>query len=138
MSLKDDIEALIGDKDFIGVEWLEPGVVVSLKTVTRASIDVCQQVLSLMMKSWPLGETLTALFDFPELGLTPYLRQKMNEVRESKPVSLKCRLGIVIPSNSLGYIMYLYWNAYPQGDPSIEMQMFESREAGLAWMKLVN
>ncbi len=135
MTLKAQIEALIQGKEFIGVNWLESSaVIVTLKTVTRASIDVCVQVLELMMKNWPQNQLFIALYDFPEVGLTPYLRQKMHEVRDSKPAHLKCHLGVIIPNNSLGYIMYLYWHAYPQGDSTIEMQVFESRATALEWI----
>ncbi|MBZ0307538.1 MAG: hypothetical protein K8I82_15840 [Anaerolineae bacterium] len=135
MTLKMQIEGLIREKDFIGVEWLDSAaVIVTLRTVTRASIDVCVQVLELMMKNWPQDQPFVALYDFPEVGLTPYLRQKMHEVREAKPDHLKCHLGVIIPNNSLGYIMYLYWHAYPQGDAMIEMQIFESRAAALEWI----
>ncbi len=134
-SLKTDLQTMIADKEFLGLEWLhEDTVLVSLKTVNRQSIDFCQQVLSTLFSRWSKDKVLKALYDFPEVGLTPYLRQKMNELRDAKPAALRCKIAVMIPNNSLGYIMYLYWHAYPQGKNEIEVQMFEERALALAWL----
>lgn len=134
--LKAELDKLIVGKEFMTFEWLNEDtiVVVSLKTVNRASIDLCQQVLHYLLSQWPQDKPLHALYDFPEVGLTPYLRQKMNELRDSKPPTLKCKLAVIIPNNSLGYIMYLYWHAYPQGNPDIQVQMFDNKATALEWL----
>ncbi len=114
-------------------EWIANNqiVVFTMATVARSSIDALLNHVKQLMIEWPADRPYLALYHVADTtnGPTPYIRERFRDVQTWRP-DLKAHIALVATRNFQGKLIQIY--ARTRG---AVVQMFFSRDEGLAWLK---
>lgn len=119
-------------------KWLCGGRIVAYipATTTKATVDTWAATIEHDMANWPADQPYLALHDFSQIGLTPYNRQRGEEVLRQVPDHIKGRHAFVISRGILGVgLKFFGMNRFKRLCPGLEPAFFFNVADAIAWLQ---
>lgn len=131
--------SLISEESMMQTEWLYDGHIVTYKVTvfSRETIYKNSETVKEIIRTWPSGRPYLALMDYtenPNLALTPYLRQRAEDILKTFP-RLHGRIAVVMKKSAASQTMRLFIK-YGLGHKhkKLEREIFFSHAEALAWL----
>lgn len=121
-------------------EWLDEGRVVVFRTAnsSRAAADVWAEAVMATVTAWPSDQPFLALYDFRQLGLTPYNREVSLRVANSIPDHFQGRFALLVGRDVLGHAIRLFGTReLGRVMPQLRGNYFYDESEALTWLREV-
>lgn len=126
-------------EDFhIQFEWLQEGriAVFRAKDCFPETIDAWYQTSLDIIKNWPETKPYLVLTNLTELGLTPYARQRTEELAVLMPQYLSGRVAVIISRGVLGYGLRIFGTTRLKAlVPNLTFEFFFEEAKALEWLE---
>ena len=126
------------NRDGVTLEWLHDGRIAMFHAENTSSetIDAWYHMSVELVQNWPQAKPYLVLSNFSNLGLTPYSRQRSEELAAAIPDSLNGRVAVVISRGILGYGLRMFGTTPLKAlVPNLEFEFFFEETKALAWLE---
>lgn len=132
--------AEIGEVNSNGVklEWLCDGRIAAfyLENTSPEAVDAWYEASREVIQNWPETKPYLILERFTDLGLTPYNRQRAEELATLIPDHMDGRVAVVISRGVLGYGIRMFGaNRLKALIPNITFEFFFEETKALEWLE---
>ncbi len=120
------------------LEWLYDGRIAAfcLENTSPTAIDTWYEASREVIQNWPETKPYLILERFTNLGLTPYNRQRAEELATLIPDHMDGRVAVVISRGVLGYGIRMFGaNRLKALIPNITFEFFFEEAKALEWLE---
>lgn len=126
------------NRDGVTLEWLYDGQVAAfqVESTDPTVVDTWYEMSLEVLQSWPETKPYLVLERFTNLGMTPYNRQRAEEIASFIPQYLFGRVAVVISRGVLGYGIRMFGaNRLKALIPNLTIEFFFEEDKALEWLK---
>ncbi len=126
------------NRDGVTLEWLYDGQVAAfqVESTDPTVVDTWYEMSLEVLQSWPETKPYLVLERFTNLGMTPYNRQRAEEIASFIPKYLFGRVAVVISRGVLGYGIRMFGaNRLKALIPNLTIEFFFEEDKALEWLK---
>lgn len=122
----------------IKFEWLQEGRIAAFYLTNTApeTIDTWYRTSTDIIQQWPETKPYLVFTDMTNLGLTPYARQRTEELAATIPKYLSGRVAVLISRGVLGYGLRMFGSTRLKAlVPNLSFEFFFEEAKALEWLE---